>query len=169
MIDVIELIAIVIPLLVIIWAIILSFRIVRPTEKGLVERFGKYHRFVEGGITLLFPFADRIIRVNVTERMTPVQRQDVITKDKVFMGVDAVVFYRIKPDEASVKASPYNVASFATQIDTLARAVLRDIIGGMDMAIANTSRPVINASLKTALDEQTEKWGIEIVSRNQRP
>lgn len=62
-----------------------------------------------------------------------------------------------------VKASQYAVASFAAQIDTLARTVLRDIIGGMDMAIANTSRPIINASLKNALDEQTEKWGIEIV------
>jgi regulator of protease activity HflC (stomatin/prohibitin superfamily) len=101
--------------------------------------------------------------VNITERMTPVQRQDVITKDKVFMGVDAVVFYRIKPDETSVKASQYNVASFAAQIDTLARTVLRDIIGGMDMAIANTSRPIINEKLKEALDEQTECWGIEIV------
>ncbi len=163
MVDAIQIIAIVIPLVVIIYAIISSLRIVRPTEKGLVERVGKYHRFVQGGITFLVPFVDRIIKVNITERMTPVQRQDVITKDKVFMGVDAVVFYKIKLDETSVKASQYNVASFADQIDTLARTVLRDIIGGMDMAIANTSRPVINVSLKTALDEQTEKWGIEIV------
>jgi len=158
-----ELAAIVIPLVVILYAVVSSLRIVRPTEKGLVERFGKYHRFVQGGITFLVPFADRIIKVNITERMTPVQRQDVITKDKVFMGVDAVVFYKIKPDETSVKASQYYVANFAAQIDTLARTVLRDIIGGMDMAIANTSRPIINASLKEALDEQTEKWGIEII------
>jgi regulator of protease activity HflC (stomatin/prohibitin superfamily) len=163
MVDLILILAIIVPLIVILYALISSLRIVRPTEKGLVERFGKYHRFVEGGITLLVPFVDRIIKVNVTERMTPVQRQDVITKDKVFMGVDAVVFYRIKQDEQSVKASQYAVASFAAQIDTLARTVLRDIIGGMDMAIANTSRPIINASLKNALDEQTEKWGIEIV------
>jgi regulator of protease activity HflC (stomatin/prohibitin superfamily) len=163
MVDAIQIIAIVIPLVVIIYAVISSFRIVRPTEKGLVERLGKYHRFVQGGITFLVPFVDHIIKVNTTERMTPVQRQDVITKDKVFMGVDAVVFYKIKPDETSVKASQYNVASFAAQIDTLARTVLRDIIGGMDMTIANTSRPVINTSLKTALDEQTEKWGIEII------
>jgi regulator of protease activity HflC (stomatin/prohibitin superfamily) len=163
MVDAIEVLAIVIPLIVIVYAVISSLRIVRPTEKGLVERLGKYRRFVEGGVTFLFPFIDRIIRVNVTERMTPVQRQDVITKDKVFMGVDAVVFYRIKSDEISVKASQYAVASFASQIDTLARTVLRDIIGGMDMTVANTSRPIINASLKTALDEQTEKWGIEIV------
>ena len=163
MVDVLVILAIFVPIIVILYLFFVSLRIVRPTEKGLVERLGKYHRFVEGGITLLFPLVDRIIRVNVTERMTPVQRQDVITKDKVFMGVDAVVFYRIKPDESSVKASQYNVANFTTQIDTLARTVLRDIIGGMDMTIANTSRPVINASLKTALDEQTEKWGIEIV------
>ncbi len=161
--EVIEIIAIVIVLVIVIYALISSLRIVRPTEKGLVERLGKYHRFVQGGITFLVPFVDRLIKVNITERMTPVQRQDVITKDKVFMGVDAVVFYKIKPDEISVKASQYNVASFAEQIDTLARTVLRDIIGGMDMAIANTSRPIINTSLKTALDEQTEKWGIEIV------
>ncbi len=163
MVNPIEIAAIVLPLLVIVYIIVSSLRIVRPTEKGLVERFGKYHRFVEGGITLLVPIADRIYKVNITERMTPVQRQDVITKDKVFMGVDAVVFYKIKPDEISVKASQYNVANFAAQIDTLARTVLRDIIGGMDMAIANTSRPIINSSLKQALDEQTEKWGIEII------
>jgi regulator of protease activity HflC (stomatin/prohibitin superfamily) len=163
MVDPILILAIVVPLVVLLYLFFSTVRIVRPTEKGLVERLGKYHRFVEGGVTFLFPIIDRIIRVNITERMTPVQRQDVITKDKVFMGVDAVVFYKIKTDEISVKASQYNVAVFAAQIDTLARTVLRDIIGGMDMAIANTSRPVINANLKVALDEQTEKWGIEII------
>lgn len=163
MVDILTILAIIVPIVVIAYLVIASIRIVRPTEKGLVERLGKYHRFVEGGVTFLFPLLDRIIRVNVTERMTPVQRQDVITRDKVFMGVDAVVFYRIRQDENSVKSSQYAVANFAAQIDTLARTVLRDIIGGMDMSVANTSRPVINASLKEALDEQTEKWGIEIV------
>ena len=161
--EILQVLAIIVPIVIVAYALLSSLRIVRPTERGLVERFGKYHRFVQGGITLLVPFVDHIIKVNVTERMTPVQRQDVITRDKVFMGVDAVVFYRIKQDEISVKASQYNVASFAAQIDTLARTVLRDIIGGMDMSVANTSRPIINTSLKTALDEQTEKWGIEIV------
>lgn len=140
-----------------------SIRLVRPTQKGLVERFGKYHKFVQGGLTLLIPYVDRIVKVNITEQMTPVERQDVITKDKVYMGVDAVVFFKIKPDETSVKASEYSVANYTTQIDTLARTVLRDIIGGMDMAEANTSRHIINQQLKQALDEQTETWGIEIV------
>jgi regulator of protease activity HflC (stomatin/prohibitin superfamily) len=145
------------------WLLRISIRQVRPTQRGLVERLGKYHRFVEGGLTLLMPYVDRIIKVNTTEQMTPVQRQDVITKDKVFMGVDAVVFYRVKRDETSVKASEYSVNNYTVQIDTLARTVLRDIIGGMDMTVANTSRHIINQELKEALDEQTESWGIEIV------
>ncbi len=149
-------------IIIVIWASAISFKIVRPTEKGLVERFGKYHRFVGQGITFLVPFVDRIIRINITEKMSPVEPQDIITKDKVFMKTDAVIFYKIKPDEDSVKASEYNVANFQSQIDTLARTVLRDIIGNMDMAEANISRPVINEKLKTQLDLLTNNWGIAI-------
>lgn len=86
MVDLILILAIVVPLVVVLYAIISALRIVRPTERGLVERLGRYHRFVEAGMTFLVPFVDRIIKVNITERMTPVQRQDVITKDKVFMA-----------------------------------------------------------------------------------
>jgi regulator of protease activity HflC (stomatin/prohibitin superfamily) len=161
--EILEIFAIIVPIVVVVYAIVSSLRIVRPTERGLVERLGRYHRFVQPGITLLVPFVDRIIKVNITERMTGVQRQDVITRDKVFMAVDAVVFYKVRPDEASVKASQYFVNNYESQIDTLARTVLRDIIGGMDMSVANTSRPIINAKLKEALDEQTRDWGIEIV------
>lgn len=150
-------------LLIALWVTFSSFRRVRPMERGLIERFGKYHKFASGGLTFVMPFVDRLVKVNITERMTPVERQDVITKDKVFMGVDAVVFYKVKPDQESVKSSEYNVNNFASQIDTLARTVLRDIVGGMDMAEANTSRPTINTKLKDALDEQTEAWGIQIV------
>lgn len=163
MVDIIAILAIVIPIVVVAYLVIASLRVVRPTERALVERLGKYRRFVQPGVTLLVPLIDRIIKVNITERMTPVQRQDVITRDKVFMGVDAVVFYKIKTDETSVKSSQYFVNNYESQIDTLSRTVLRDIIGGMDMAVANTSRPTINSKLKEALDEQTRDWGIEIV------
>jgi regulator of protease activity HflC (stomatin/prohibitin superfamily) len=161
--EILDIFLIAIPIIIVAYILLASLKIVRPTEKGLVERLGKYQRFVDSGITFLVPFVDRLIKVNITECMTPVQRQDVITKDKVLMGVDAVVFYKVKTAEKDVKASQYSVANYESQIDTLARTVLRDIIGGMDMAVANTSRPTINSSLKTALDEQTNGWGIEIV------
>lgn len=131
-------------------------------ERGLVERMGKYHKFAQGGLAFVMPFVDRLIKVNITERMTPVEPQEIITKDKVFLRVDAVIFYKIRPDEDSVKASEYNVANFNAQIDTLARTVLRDIIGGMDMVDANTSRGQINGKLLEQLEELTNSWGIHI-------
>ena len=57
-IDIIQILAIVIPLIVVLYAVVSSLRIVRPMERGLVERLGKYHRFVEAGITLLVPFVE---------------------------------------------------------------------------------------------------------------
>ena len=65
MVDIIEILVIVVPIVFIIYVTLSSLRIVRPIERGLVERLGKYHRFTQPGITLLVPFVDRIIKVNI--------------------------------------------------------------------------------------------------------
>ena len=140
-----------------------SARVVRPTERGLVERYGKYHKFVNPGLTFLAPFIDRLVRVNITERMSQVQPQQVITKDKVVLNVDAVVFFKVMPEEQWVKASEYNVNQFEAQIEMLARTTLRNIIGTMEMSEANVGREKINAELKDQLSQQSKDWGIEIM------
>lgn len=150
-------------LVIILWLLGKSARVVRPTERGLVERYGKYHKFVQPGLTFLGPLIDRLIRINITERMSQVQPQQVITKDKVVLNVDAVVFFKVKPDEQSVKASEYNVNNFEAQIEMLARTTLRNIIGTMEMSEANIGREKINAELKDQLSQQSADWGIEIM------
>jgi regulator of protease activity HflC (stomatin/prohibitin superfamily) len=107
---------------------------------------------------------DRLIKVNITERMSEVQPQEVITKDKVVMEVDAVIFFKVKTDEESVRASEYNVANFERQIEVLSRTTLRNIIGTLDMAEANVSREKINQALKEQLTIQSQSWGIEVLS-----
>ena len=156
--------ALLILFLVVVWLLANSARMVRPTERGLVERFGNYHRFVRGGLTFMLPIADRLIKVNITERMSEVQPQEVITKDKVVMKVDAVIFFKVKPDEESVKASEYNVANFESQIEVMSRTTLRNIIGTLDMAEANVSRERINQALKEQLTIQSQSWGIDVLS-----
>ena len=138
-------------------------RTVRPTERGLVERLGRYDHFATPGLTFLMPFVDRLIRVNVTEEMSHVEPQEVITKDKVVMTVDAVVFYKVKTDEESVKASVYAVNNFQQQIEVLARTTLRNIIGKMEMGEANVGRGIINTELLTELEQQSRQWGVEIM------
>jgi len=72
-----------------------AVRIVRPYERGLVERLGKYHRTVEPGLRLIWPFIDRLVKVDMRERVIDVPPQRVITEDNVVVEVDAVVYYRV--------------------------------------------------------------------------
>ena len=150
----------------IIGAVILFFlgvRIIRPTHRGLIERLGKYHNFAEPGFHWIIPFIDRMYQINTTEQMINAESQEIITFDNLNARVDAQVYFRIKPDETSVKNSQYNVNNIAYQIVNLARTTLRNIIGTMTLKSANSERGKINKSLYSTLLEETQDWGIDIV------
>jgi len=145
-------------------ALVTSIRTVRPIARGLVERFGKYSRFANPGLILLIPFGiEKLITVNITEMMVDAGGQEIITKDALNANVDAQVYFKVKTDEESVKASEYNVYSYKVQIVALARTTLRNIIGTMNLMEANSERGKINKSLYEQLTKETESWGIEIV------
>ena len=148
-------------------AVILIFfwgiRIVRPTNRALIERLGKYHHFANPGFHWIIPVIDKIYRVNVTEQMVDAEPQEIITNDNLNASVDAQVYFRVKADEESVKGSIYNVANFRLQIVNLARTTLRNIIGTMTLKSANSERGKINAELYNTLHTETKGWGIEIV------
>jgi regulator of protease activity HflC (stomatin/prohibitin superfamily) len=141
-----------------------SIRTVRPIARGLVERFGKYNRFANPGLILIIPFGiEKLITVNITEMMVDAGGQEIITKDALNANVDAQVYFKVKIDEESVKASEYNVYSYKVQIVALARTTLRNIIGTMNLMEANSERGKINQSLYEQLTKETQSWGIEIV------
>jgi regulator of protease activity HflC (stomatin/prohibitin superfamily) len=148
---------------IIIIGLILSIRTLRPTNRGLIERFGKYNRFASPGIIFLVPFIERLVRVNITENMVDAGLQEIITSDSLNAQVDAQVYFKVRSDEDSVKASQYNVFNYMVQIVALARTTLRNIIGTMTLKEANSERGKINASLYNNLSSETKSWGIEIV------
>jgi regulator of protease activity HflC (stomatin/prohibitin superfamily) len=141
-----------------------SIRTVRPVARGLVERFGKYKRFANPGLILIMPFGiEHLLKVNITEMMVDAGGQEIITKDALNASVDAQVYFKVKTDETSVKASEYNVFNYKLQIVALARTTLRNIIGTMNLMEANSERGKINKSLYDQLTVETQNWGIEIV------
>lgn len=140
-----------------------GIRIVRPTHRGLVERLGKYHRFATPGFNWVIPIIDRLIPVNVTEQMVDAEPQEIITNDNLNAKVDAQVYFKVKPDEESVKNSQYNVNNYRWQIVNLARTTLRNIIGTLTLKSANSERDKINVELLTTLSKETKSWGMEIV------
>jgi regulator of protease activity HflC (stomatin/prohibitin superfamily) len=141
----------------------IGIRIVRPTQKGLIERLGKYHHFANPGFHWIIPVIDRLYMVNVTEQMVDAEPQEIITNDNLNASVDAQVYFKVKSDEESVKGSIYNVNNYKWQIVNLARTTLRNIIGTLTLKSANSERGKINAELYKTLHEETKSWGIEIV------
>ena len=140
-----------------------GIRIVRPTHRGLIERFGKYNRFAKPGLNWVVPVIETIHQVNVTEQMVDAAPQEIITNDNLNARVDAQVYFRVKEDETSVKASQYNVNKFQWQIVNLARTTLRNIIGTLTLKSANSERGKINDELLKTLASETGRWGIDIV------
>lgn len=150
-------------IILIIGLFISGFKIIRPTQKALVERFGKFYKYCNAGLTWIIPFVDQIIIVDITETLVDAQPQEIITKDKLNAVVDAQVYFKIKSDQQSVCNSQYNVNNCRSQIVSLARTTLRNIIGTMTLNDANSDRDKINSDLLKALSVETNNWGIEIV------
>ena len=136
-----------------------GFKVVRPYQKGLIEFLGRYEKTVDSGLRWIMPFVKRIIKIDMREQVVDVPPQDVITKDNVVVTVDAVIYF--EPTDP-VKLQ-YNVANFILAVTKLAQTNLRNVVGDLDLDSALTSREVINAKLRTILDDATDKWGVRVV------
>ena len=152
-----------VPIAIVVLSMFAGVRVVRPTSRGLVERFGKYQRVAEPGFHWIVPLVERMLLVNVTEVMVNAERQEIITSDKLNARVDAQVYFKVKSDEESLKSSQYNVFDYRVQMVNLARTTLRNIIGTLTLKSANSERGKINTALQQTLREETQHWGIEIV------
>ncbi|WP_407380207.1 SPFH domain-containing protein [Methanobrevibacter sp.] len=136
-----------------------SVKILRPYEKGVIERLGKYSRTAESGVVILIPFIETIQKVDLREQVVDVPPQEVITKDNTVVVVDCVIFYEVVDAFNAV----YNVVNFYHAITKLAQTNLRNIIGDLELDETLTSREMINAELREVLDVATDKWGSKVV------
>lgn len=138
-------------------------RIVRPTERALIETLGKYSRFGKAGFNWIVPLFQSMIKVNVTEQMTDIEPQEIITKDNLNARVDLVVYYKVKADEKNVYNSVYNVNEVFEQLETLARTTARNVIGTMPFKEVNSERNSLNKKLKEILVKETSDWGVDVL------
>lgn len=150
---------IVILAIVVLVALTKSVTIIHQAEKGIVERFGRYKETLDPGLRFLVPFVDSLrARIDMRETVLDIEPQAVITKDNVGITVDAVVYYYV----TDAKAVRYEVANFYVAVSKLAQTNLRNLVGDMSLDETLGSRERINSSLRTTLDEATDKWGVKV-------
>src|SRR5574344_67479 len=146
-------------LLVLILTFIANIRIVRQTEKFIVERLGAYHSTWGVGIHFLVPFVDHVThRISMKEQVKDFEPQSVITKDNVTMQIDTVIFFQV----TDPKLFAYGVDDPIAAIEYLSATTLRNIIGDLDLDGTLTSRDIINNKMRDILDVATAPWGIKV-------
>ena len=139
--------------------LICNIKIVKQTEKIIVERLGAYRTTWGVGIHMLLPFFDRVaLKVSMKEQVKDFEPQSVITKDNVTMQIDTVVFFVV----TDAKLYAYGVENPMSAINYLSATTLRNIIGELALDECLTSREIINEKMRKILDEATDPWGIKV-------
>ena len=146
-------------LIVIALLLIRSIRIIPQATAGVVERLGRFHKVLNAGVNLVFPFIDVIRRtIDLREQVVDFQPQSVITEDNLVVSIDTVIYYQV----TDPKAATYEISNFVIGIEQLTVTTLRNAVGSLDLEEALTSREAINKALRTVLDEATGKWGVRV-------
>ena len=133
--------------------------VVQQSKAYVVERLGAFRAIWNVGLHFKVPFIERVAkRVSLKEQVADFAPQPVITKDNVTMQIDTVIYFQI----TDPKLYTYGVEYPMSAIENLTATTLRNIIGEMELDQSLTSRDVINAKMRSILDEATDPWGIKV-------
>ena len=148
--------------IVAIFAIVILFksiRIVPQARAGVVERLGKYHKTLMPGLNILIPIVDKLRPlIDMREQVVSFPPQPVITEDNLVVSIDTVVYFQV----TDARAATYEIANYLGAVEQLTTTTLRNVVGGLNLEEALTSRDNINGQLRVVLDEATGKWGIRV-------
>lgn len=146
-------------ILIIVGIFILSgLKIINQYERGVVLTLGRYTGLRQPGLRIVVPIIQRLIKVDIRSTPIDVPKQEIITKDNVTVGVDAVVYLRvIEASRAVLETTNYVYAT-----SQFAQAALRDVTGNADLDELLSKREEISQKIKEIVDAETDKWGIDV-------
>jgi regulator of protease activity HflC (stomatin/prohibitin superfamily) len=153
------LIVVLVIVVLVIIVVVRSVRIVPQARAGVVERLGRYQRICGAGLNILVPFVDRMRPlIDLREQVVSFPPQPVITEDNLVVNIDTVIYFQV----TEPRSATYEIANYIQAIEQLTVTTLRNVVGGMDLEAALTSRDQINGGLRGVLDEATGKWGVRV-------
>lgn len=138
--------------------IITGIRIINQYERGIVLTLGKYTSTRTPGLNIIIPFIQTMRKVDVRSTPIDVPKQEVITKDNVTIGVDAVVYFRVITAEKAV----LETINYTYATSQFAQAALRDVVGNVELDDLLSKREHISQQIKEIVDAETDKWGIDV-------
>src|SRR5450631_4553042 len=155
--DALLIVAIVVIVLAV-FALLLSIRVVQQYEMGVHFRLGQVIGVRAPGLRPIVPVIDVLRRVSLRIVTMPIQSQGIITRDNVSIDVSAVAYFKVVDAVKSVVA----IENVAAAINQIAQTTLRKVVGQhtLDETLAETDR--INVNIREILDVATEDWGVVV-------
>ncbi len=150
----------IIVLAVLLAIVVASIRILREYERGVVFQLGRFWSVKGPGLILIIPIIQQMVRVDLRTVVMDVPSQDVISRDNVSVGVNAVLYFRvIDPQQAII-----NVEDFYSAVSQLAQTTLRSVLGQHELDEMLAERDKLNAHIQEILDQQTDHWGVKVAN-----
>ncbi|MBI2597371.1 slipin family protein [Candidatus Daviesbacteria bacterium] len=147
------------PVLVFLIIILLAgIKIIDQYQRGVVLTLGTFTGVLNPGLKIVIPIIQRLIRVDLRITTADIPQQEVITKDNVPVGINAVVYFQVvRPEDAVLKIQDYHYA-----VTQYAQTALRDVIGGVELDMLLTEREKLAEQIKALVDKETDQWGVNV-------
>ena len=138
--------------------ILFGLRIIDQYERGVVLTLGKYSSTRTPGLTWIFIGIQKMTKVDLRITTTDIPQQEVITKDNVPVGINAVVYFQVQSAEKAI----LNIKDYTLAVSQYAQAALRDVIGGIELDPLLSEREQISEEIQKIVVQATESWGISV-------
>ena len=135
-------------------------RVLREYERGVIFRLSKLIGAKGPGLIFLWPFIDKMVKMDLRVVTIDVAKQEVMTRDNVPVFVDAVVYFRVVDATAAV----IKVENFWKATSLIAQTTLRSVLGQAELDELLAHRDKINLHLQEIIDRQTDPWGIKVTA-----
>lgn len=143
---------------IILFFVIIGLRVVDQYERGVILTLGKYAGTRKPGLTWILVGFQRMYKVDLRIATVDIPQQEVITKDNVTVGINAVVYFQVKSADKAI----LEIQNFRNATALYAQATLRDVIGGVELDTLLSERDKIADEIKKIVDQATDPWGIDV-------
>ncbi len=141
---------------IIVLFILFGLRIINQYERGVVLTLGKYTSTRQPGLTWVLIIFQRMIKIDMRITTTDIPQQEVITKDNVPVGINAVVYFQVQSAEDAI----LNIKDYTLAVSQYAQAALRDVIGGIELDSLLSEREQIAEEIQKIVVAATQSWGV---------
>jgi regulator of protease activity HflC (stomatin/prohibitin superfamily) len=152
--------AFIVPILLVIFFLFLSLKIVPEYQRLVVFFLGRFQIVKKPGLRIVIPGIQQAVRVDLRVITMDVPSQDVISRDNVTMRVNAVLYFRVVDPEKAI----IQVENYLNATSQLAQTTLRSVLGQHELDEMLAEREKMNADLQEIIDKQSDAWGIKVTN-----